>query len=358
MFEKTRNWIRDGVDKAYPCAAAAVGCGATVYLREFAGVRQRKPSALPLTEDTLFDLASMTKALSTAMIALKLFEKGALSPDDKLRRHLDIEGNYADVAISHLLTHTAGFAPHMPLWRLCEKDECLRVILDSEPLNPVGEAVHYSCLGYIVLGKLLECVTGKKLDILAREYVFDPLGMKTACYVPHRNQPYMPVAATEFRRDLDRRMCGAVHDENAYHMDGVAGNAGVFATLDDVIAFVTMCALRGRTKDGEVYLPEKIFASAIQNRTPDGAESRGYGFQLKGKQPSPLGDAFSFGSYGHTGFTGTSFYIDAKSGLWGILLTNSVYDGRDNRAAYYPHRRQFYQILEEEFQTMRQKGEI
>ncbi len=358
MFERTKELILGGAGRAYPCAAYAVGCKDTVYLRGFVGMRQCKPCVLPLTEDTLFDIASLSKVVSATMIALKLIEDGVISPDDKIGKYLETSGNYENCRICHLLTHTSGLAPHMPLYKLCEKEESFYRILNSPRLCCVGEEVHYSCLGYIVLGRVLENATGKKLDALAREYVFSPLGMSTACYSPNVNMPHRPVATTEFRKDIGKWASGFVHDENAFHLDGVAGNAGVFATLSDMINFVIMCALKGRTKDGTVYLSEHIFREAIQNKTPDKAQSRGYGFRLKGTQPSPLGDAMSYGSYGHTGFTGTSFFVDAESGLWGILLTNSVHYGREDRAEYYKIRRDFYKTIETEFKMLTQEGKV
>lgn len=358
MFQSTKQLILSGVGSAYPCAAYAVGCGDKVYLRDYAGMRQCNPHKLPLTEDTLFDIASISKVVSATMITLKLIENSVISRDDKIGKYLETYGNYENCSIYHLLTHTSGIAPHMPLYKLCKKEEILDTILNEPPLSHVGEEVNYSCLGYIVLGCILENITGKRLDELANEYVFSPLGMSTACYAPNINRPHSPVATTEFIKDMGIWVSGFVHDENACYLDGVAGNSGVFATLSDMINFVIMCSLKGRTKDGTVYLSEHIFRDAIQNKTPDKAQSRGYGFQLKGWQPSPLADAMSYGSYGHTGFTGTSFYIDAESGLWGIFLTNSVHYGRDERAEYYKIRRNFYKTIQSEFEMLLREGKI
>ena len=158
------------------------------------------------------------------------------------------------------------------------------------------------------------------------------------------------MATTEYRKDIGKWVSGFVHYENALYLDGIAGNAGVFATLSDMINFVIMCSLKGKARDGSVYLSEKVFHDAVQNKTPDKKEARGFGFQIKGGSHSILDDAMPFGSYGHTGFTGTSFFVDSENGLWGILLTNSVHYGRDNRTEYYKIRRNFYKTIETEFE--------
>ena len=353
MFERTEKLILDGVGNAYPCAAVAVGRGHEVFLRRFVGQRQTQPFPLPVTEDTLFDLASVSKTVSATMITLKLWEEGKLSLDDPISRYLDACGNYGDCRIRHLLTHTSGIRPHMPLDRMAHPQGVLQTILSSEPNCGIGEEVYYSCMGYIVLAGLLEKVCGEGLDRLAQRYVFDPLGMKTACYSPDAGHSF---AATEFCKEIGRWKTGTVHDENACYLGGVAGNAGIFATLDDMVAFVGMCSAKGVTRAGEVYLKPTSFAEALVNRTPTLSQSRGYGFQLKGDQPSPMGERMSRGSYGHTGFTGTSFYVDRESGFWGIFLTNAVHYGRDNRQPYFSLRRQFYDLMKTEADMLIGKG--
>ncbi len=344
MYSETLNLIQSGVVSAYPCAAVAIGQGHTVFARAFYGQRQVQPTALDLTEDTLFDLASLSKLVSTTMVTLKMLEKGKLNLHDRIGHYLSFVGNYADCEIYHLLTHTSGLPAGLPLYSMKHPDgDVVHTILSAEKCYQTGTEVCYSCMGYLVLQRILENISGEKLDTLAEKYVFSPLGMKTACYNPDLSKT--PIAATELYAHNGEWATGHVHDENAHFLDGVAGNAGVFATLDDLIAFAGMCATRGLAKNGEVYLQKEIFDLAITNFTPDFAESRGLGFQLKGKQESPMEICMSAGSFGHTGFTGTSFYTDYNTGLWGILLTNAVHYGRQNRAAYFALRRQFYDQL-------------
>lgn len=119
-----------------------------------------------------------------------------------------------------------------------------------------------------------------------------------------------------------------------------------------------VCWEKGIGKNGDIYLPRDLFDLAIRNYTPDKTESRGFGFQLKGEQVSPMGSLMSTGSYGHTGFTGTSMYIDYETGLWGILLTNAVHYGRENRNEYFALRRSFYDTIITEYKKLRANGEI
>ena len=360
MFEKTLACIAGGIDVGYPCAAVAVGRGYDVYLREFLGRRQIEPTELPLTENTLFDLASLSKLVSTTMVALKFLEDGKLCLRDTIGMYLPSSGNFRGVQIRHLMTHTAGISPHLPLYTLCPKEDGtaadpIETILNSEPVCKIGEEVYYSCMGYITLQRILENIAGEGLDTLAKRLVFDPLGMKHTGYKPAQDNDF---AATEFSPHWHEWTTGHVHDENAHYLGGVSGNAGVFSTLDDMIAFAGMCAERGKTKNGDLFLTRRVFDLAVHNFTPTLDESRGLGFQLMGTQWSPMGDLMSQGSYGHTGFTGTSLYVDSETGLWGILLTNSVHYGRNNRDASYPIRRKFYNLMTTEFERHLAAGDI
>ncbi|MBQ4338194.1 MAG: beta-lactamase family protein [Clostridia bacterium] len=357
MFEKSLKLIQNGVGSAFPCAAVAIGVGHTVFVRSFFGQRQIKPYTHSITEGTLFDLASLSKLVATTMVALKFIENGKLSLNDNIGSFIDNPGNYGDCKTLHLLTHTSGMPAGLPLFREASGNEAaLRSILNSEKRFEPGKEVCYSCMGYIVLQHVLEKVGGQSLDRLADEYVFTPLGMSSACYNPaamRNSTEKTPFAATELYSHNGEWATGHVHDENAYFLGGVSGNAGVFATLDDMIAFAGMCSEKGIAKDGKRFLSKEIFDLALHNYTPRFSESRGLGFQLKGGQESPMGKQMPNGSYGHTGFTGTSFYTDCETGLWGVLLTNAVHYGRDNRSGYFAVRKSFYDMIVTEYKTLR-----
>lgn len=359
MFEESIAVINKGIGVAFPCAAVAVGVGYKVFAREFFGKRQIYPTELNITEDTLFDMASLSKLIATTMIALQFIEREKLFLDDSIGQYLEYSGNYSDCKIIHLLTHTSGMPAGLPLFDMQhKKDDVLLSILDSESHCVPGEQVIYSCMGFIVLQRILETIGENSLDKLAQEYVFSPLGMKNTCYNPCIYNDFLQVAATERYPHNGEWATGHVHDENSYFLGGISGNAGVFSTLDDMISFAGMCSSKGLTSDGKVYLSRGIFDMSVKNYTEDKKESRGLGFQLKGSQDFPGGRYLSKGSFGHTGFTGTSFYVDNETGLWGILLTNAVHYGRENRSEYFTLRRAFYDTMVKEYDELMKSGAL
>lgn len=322
-FESTIRMIEQGVEQdVFPCVAYAIGNQAQVLEKGFLGYRSLYPEKMPLLENTLFDMASLSKVISTTMVALKAIEQGKLCLDDKLSYFFDNCYDKQDITIKKLLTHTSGISSHIPLWTMKIKPkEAVDAILKTEFAYKTESETVYSCMGYILLGRVIEVVYGDTLDNLAKKYVFDPLEMSTACYNPTSDN----VASTEYVKELNSYAKGVVHDENARFLGGVAGNAGVFATLDDMIKFCSMLSKRG-----EGFLSDRMFEKSIQNYTNGMSENRGLGFLLSGDRASFAGDLFSNGSYGHTGFTGTSIMVDNDTGLYTILLTNRVHFGREN----------------------------
>ncbi len=220
-------------------------------------------------------------------------------------------------------------------------EQAVEAILASAPVCEPGAEVHYSCMGYILLGKILERITGTSLDKLAKQMVFQPLGMKHTEYCPKGHD----IATTEYSEMRGKYICGEVHDENAHFLGGVSANAGVFAPIGDMIQFAMMLAERGKTSSGQ-FLSPATFDLAVNNFTPTLSEARGLGFQLQPPMPAltSMGDLMSEGSYGHTGFTGTSLFVDAKTGRWAILLTNAVHYGRD-KTAFLRYRRLFHNAV-------------
>ena len=357
-FNSCLRLLREGVeDQAFPSAAWAIGQGRQVFCSGVVGNRTLHPAAEPADRDTLYDLASLSKLISTTMVALRLIEEGRLLLTDPLSCYFtaeELDGapeGRAEVTVFSLMTHTSGLTPHIALWNQLPEPEdhaVAHAILTSAPFCRPGEQVYYSCMGYILLQKILERLTGQSLADLARLYVFGPLGMRRTGYTPREDN----VATTEFSPLRHMYIKGEVHDENAHFLGGVSGNAGVFAPLDDMINFAIMCATHGNlpgiafgTGEGP-FLSRRTFDLAVQDYTPGLAESRGLGFQLKPPLPrlSAMGDLMAEGSYGHTGFTGTSLYVDSQTGVWGVLLTNAVHFGRD-KTAFFRYRRLFYNAM-------------
>ncbi len=339
-------------DNAFPSAAVAVGRGREVYLSHVMGNRTTQPTPIPANTETLYDLASLTKVVATTMVALRMLEEGKLLLTHTLSRYFteqelkDAPMGRRDVSIFRLMTHTSGITPHMPLWKMTDDPQAApAAILASPPVCEVGANVHYSCMGYILLAKILERIADEPLDSLARRYVFAPLDMPRTTYCPADEN----VAATEYSPLRGDYISGEVHDENAHFLGGVSGNAGVFSPLSDMTHFAMMLSERGRIPDGR-FLSSATFDLMATNFTPGMNECRGLGLQLKPPVPalSAMGDLMSEGSYGHTGFTGTSLYVDTRSGLWGVLLTNAVHYGRD-KTALFDARRRFYNAMVADF---------
>lgn len=314
-FEQVHRLILQGLeDGAYPSAALAVGIGDKVYMKKTYG---------DCTDTTLFDMASLSKILGPTMIALRFLEEGRFRLYDTVADFFpETPADKKDITILQLMTHTGGFPAHFFLSDYTtDPAEAAKVIL-SHPLAqvPGGDPI-YSCMGYILLGKILEKISGLPLDELAENYVFGPLGMKNTGY-----HPTGPCAPTELDPATGKCLQGIVHDENARFLRGISANAGVFSNIDDMIIFVKMLAL-----DGNGYLSPATMAAALKNRTPNSAgEFRGLGFNLAGSPKSFLGDLVSSRAYGHTGFTGTSIAIDPETRLWMVLLTNRVCPTRAN----------------------------
>lgn len=336
---------------AAPCAAVAVGVKGRVLARAVYGSARVVGGVVPAGEGTRFDMASLTKLLSPTMVALRMLEEGRLTLRDTLGDWFGEEVPPArrDITVFQLMTHTGGFLPHLSLEEACPAgpEGALAAILASAPACPPGAQVHYSCLGFIVLGKLLERAGGAPLDELARRYVFEPLGMAHTGYRPTGGS----FAATEPAGD-GRCLSGVVHDENARFLGGVSGNAGVFSDLDDMVRFASMLACGG-LHQGRPYLSPAVLRAAGRNYTPGMAEHRGLGFHLPGPG-SFHGDLFPPESLGHTGFTGTSLIVDPTSGLYVVLLTNRVHPTREN-TKFLRVRRTVHNAAMAEFSAMEPK---
>ena len=318
-FAKTAALVALGLEQgAYPSACLSVGVGSRVLCRRVFG---------DATLHTLYDMASVSKILGATMIALRWLEEGKLRLYDRVGAFLDAPADKADITVLQLMTHTSGIPDHFLLQEECAApEEAVQAILRHPLAQAPGGAPIYSCMGYILLGKLLEIIGGEPLDKLARAWVFEPLGMARTTYHPTGD-----VAPTEWDPETQALLRGVVHDENARFLGGISANAGIFSDLTDMTRFAQMLACGGRLPDGSAYLSPATLRAALVNRTlgPD-REFRGLGFNLAGSPANFLGDLMSPRAYGHTGFTGTSFAVDPETGLFVVLLTNRVCPTRDN----------------------------
>ena len=319
-FHQVHRLIQQGLEQgAYPSAALAIGIGKTIYLKQSYG---------RCTVNTLFDMASVTKILSPTMIALRFLEDGLLRLYDRVGDFFpDAPTDKKDISILQLMTHTSGIPAHFYLSEHASDPAGATAAILNHPLTQApGADPVYSCMGYILLGKILEQIGGASLDELAQKHVFAPLGMAHTGYHPSGD-----IAPTEMDPATGKPFQGIVHDENARFLHGISANAGVFSDLEDMIRYAQMLALGGKLPDGTQYLAPATLRSALINRTPhSNGEFRGLGFNLAGSPKNFLGDLMGPHTFGHTGFTGTSVAVDPDTGLWVVLLTNRVCPTREN----------------------------
>ena len=311
--------IREG---CFPGAQAACGRGDEVFALCVKGVKELGGSEVDA--DTLFDMASLTKLLAPTMIALKAIDAGVITLYDTLGYWFDgAPEDKKDITVYQLMTHTGGFEPSFRLDKMgIRPEDAAQAILNSKLVSKPGEKVNYSCMGYILLGKLLEKAYGRDLKTLSDLMVFRPLGMTSTGYLPESGN----VAATEIDPNTGKAIKGVVHDENARFLGGISANAGVFSNVKDMILFCRMLANKGKG-----FVSPAVFEKATYCHTPDDTDShRGLGFHLGGTEFNYMGDLFPACSFGHTGFTGTCIAVDPTTGFWVILLTNRVHPTREN----------------------------
>lgn len=314
--------MKKGIEeKVFTAGAAAIGCRDQVWAQFCCG-EAPLPGGQKVDERTLFDAASLTKILAPTMLVLRGTEAGEISLDETVADFFDdVPEDKRNLTIRMLMTHTAGFQPsHRLDFDISDPADTVKCILSLPLTYAPGTQEAYSCVGFILLGKMLEKRYGKPLDILARERVFGPLAMADTGYCP---EDASHCAATECDQN-GQPLVGVVHDEDARFLGGVAGNAGIFLSLRDGVRYASMVACMGGN-----FLKKETMQQAIFNYTPGKAENRGLGFHLSGNSKSFFCKDTT-ACFGHTGFTGTSLAVDSESGVWILLLTNRVYPTRAN----------------------------
>ncbi|MGG1515079.1 serine hydrolase domain-containing protein [Paenibacillus oryzisoli] len=279
-----------------------------------------KPCSIQL--DTLFDIASLTKVTATLPAILLLAAQGSISLDDPVQKYLPAF-RHAQVSVRHLLQHASGLPAGIPYRSRHEKrPTILAEIFEKELTFQPGEEMRYSDLGMILLGTIVERIAGESLDLLVKKHIFNPLGMRDALFNPGPEMTAR-VAATEAVNDTFIR--GEVHDENSFHLGGVSGSAGLFATADDM----TRYARWWLSPESLTIMPPWLMREAIAHPV----RGRGLGWEVIHDPmfvPS-CGLSWPAGSYGHTGFTGTSLWIEPQRGLSVVFLTNAVHYGRNTK---------------------------
>jgi serine-type D-Ala-D-Ala carboxypeptidase len=308
-----------------PGAVLAAGWGEKTELLWAYGWAETGARRRPMSTGTIFDLASLTKVVGTLPVVLHLLSDGRLRLESSVAELLPGFGaepeERARVTVEHLLTHTSGLPAYREYWRLGLEPAALAQRLLEEPLvAPPGAQFVYSDIGFIVLGRVAEAVTGRSLDALVAEWVAAPLGLRHTGYAA---VPGDEVAATEPGADGSCRV-GVVHDETAAALYVAAGHAGLFSTAGDLAAYLGAWA-----SSGDGWLPQRWRQEAARDRTARLGAHRGLAWVARGDSFDRLGPRWPSTAVSHTGFTGTSLAVDPPSGRWVVLLTNDVHFGRD-----------------------------
>ena len=298
--------------------------GRIVYRKSF-GHRALIPHQEAMTLDTLFDVASLTKVLATATSILILVEEGKVSLTDRVSQYLPpfAQKGKDPITVVQLLTHYSGLRADLDLDQPWEGYEtAIELAFQEKPISPPGEQFIYSDINYIVLAEMVREVSGQTLNEFAAKRIFLPLGMTKTRFLPPP-QVHDQIAPTDFRDGQLLR--GVVHDPTTARMGGVAGHAGVFSTVEDTAIYAQMI-LNGGLYNGVLILSPLSVLQMTTPQSPVGATDwRGLGFDIRTPFSGPRGDLFPVGSVGHTGFTGTSLWIDPVSEVFVILFTNRVH---------------------------------
>ncbi len=265
-----------------------------------------------IDENTLFDMASVTKIIVTTTLTLIAKDKGLLSFDMPVSSFYPVPEDKKEMTVKNLLTHTMGIG-HKPLNNVNTTYENVwETVLGIPSDKKIGTEVLYSCPGFILLGKILEKIFGKKLDEAFGEYVAKPLGLKNTGFLPEEGNAFV-------NSNLKNEEIGIVNDYNCRHLGGVAGNAGLFSNITDVSRYVKM--LR---EYGEPIIGKDTFKEAVKNYTEEMTDSRGLGFLYVDGKYNQTGELFPDGSIGHCGHTGQSVFVDLESGLYVIILSDAT----------------------------------
>lgn len=327
--EKAAELLDQGLQaRTFSGAAYLVGTLSAVNQQGAVGTTSWE-GGMPVTLDTVWDIASLTKPI-VALEVMRLIERGELSLDDPIRRFLpDYRlSDKADITLEQLLTHTSGIPGQQPLYRTARTREQLLEAVRDLPLRCApGTGVEYTSQGFMIVGQVVEAVWRQPLDIVLERDLLGPLGMRSTCFRPPPSwEPR--IAATERCPCRGRLIKGTVHDENAEVLGGIAGHAGLFSTAGD-LARLARCMLGGGHLEGTRVLAQDTVDAMARPRTDHLALRRCLGWQGADDSGCPAGTCVSRDSYGHTGFTGTSLWIDPRRELFVILLTNAVHPQRD-----------------------------
>ena len=337
----------------FPGVVVLVNIGGQVVFHRAAGMRALEPERSPMREDTIFDLASLTKPLATSIAMMIMMKERKIALDDRVSRFFHNFGVHGKthVTFRHLLANTSGLPAWRPYWKDIlrieregrinftasrgAKEYVYEAIQREKPDAAAGAKTLYSDLGFMLLGAVVEEVNGTTLDRYCHERIYKPLGLRATSYVDlsllrtRRLEPIADMIAPTERCPWRKRvLCGEVHDDNAFAMGGVAGHAGLFSSARDIDRIATV--LRECYDGQSLFLPAAIVREFWRRNDPAGGSTWALGWDTPSQQDSTAGSELSRHSVGHVGFTGTSLSIDLERGMHVVVLSNRVHPSRDN----------------------------
>lgn len=321
-----------------PGAVVVVGRGDRVAYRQAFGHRAVEPAAEAMTTGTIFDLASLTKVVATTTAVMMLVEDGRIRLNDRVAAYIKGFERYGkgDITVRHLLTHVSGLRPDLDMTlEFANYDEAIARAIEEVPTSAPGERVVYSDIGFFLLGEIVHRVSGQTLDQFCRARIFEPLGMRDTMFNPPaalRPRIAPTEKCTEYGWPCDQPggavLRGVVHDPTARRMLGVAGHAGLFSTAADLSIFCRMLIAGGSLGPARILSPLAV-AKMTSPIALAGGQARGLGWDVDSSYSSNRGELLPAGSFGHTGFTGTSIWIDPLTKTWVVFLSNRVHpDGK------------------------------
>ncbi|MBT3479163.1 MAG: serine hydrolase [Candidatus Marinimicrobia bacterium] len=345
-IEQVKDYLSQAVaDSAFPGGVLLAAKDGKIFLHESFGYHTYKKDER-VTRGDIYDLASITKVIATTSAVMKLVDQKKLSLDDKVVDHLPgFKGNQkkyfnqkSETTIRHLMTHTAGLPPFKQYYLMKSNLETrLDSIMNTEPTIGLEEKTIYSDVGLIALGKVIESASGVPLDLLVDSIIFTPLGMNSTYFNPPRKR-IKRIVPTEYSNLYGELIRGYVHDENAHSIGGVAGHAGLFSTASDLAIFSQMMLNEGIYGWKRIFKTETVNLFTQRANVVEGS-SRGLGWDTPDGKASG-GVYLSDKSFGHTGYTGTSLWIDPENDIFVILLTNAVHPNRSYKDPKYFNWRQ------------------
>ena len=264
-----------------------------------------------IDENTLFDMASVTKILCTTTLALEAMDEKLLDPRDSVGKFFELPEDKKDLAVENLLTHTMGYGHKSLNKDHVDSKNVAEYILQIPCDDKIGIKVNYSCPGFILLGKILEKLYGKPLDVLFEKKVTAPLKMSLTAFGGS--------GENLVNSNISFDMAGVVNDYNCRHLGGICGNAGVFSCMRDLSLYVSMLLSMGSD-----IISRETFEKAIKNYTEGKGESRGLGFLIADESYAQASGLFAPHGFGHCGHTGQSLFVDPDTGLWVIILSDAT----------------------------------